>query len=96
MTPYTVSKTNKTAANLAGWAFRGQSAADCIANVDSTGEVIGAGTTSYKLPHPLTRRPVHIGCRELSQNTPVCASALFATEGWFPLANCQTEIAIPK
>ena len=98
MTTYTVSHETRTAIELTGWAVRAGRPAECIAVVDGTGIVIGAGVTASMRPEPLTQRSLRIGWQAVAsapQRPPVCAFALFPESTvWTPLANCPTEMGL--
>ena len=93
MTTYTVSHETRTAIALAGWAIQSGKPAECIAVVDGTGVVVGAGVTTSRHLDPSSQRSLRIGWQAVApapQRLPVCAFALFpGSPVWAPLANCQ-------
>jgi hypothetical protein len=93
---YSVSHETRTAIELSGWAAQEGNPAECIAIVDGTGVVIGAGISATLHPGPLTQGSRRSGWKAVAsypQSMPVCAFALFPNgDVWFPLSNCQAVI----
>ncbi len=96
LTVYTVSHETRTAIELSGSAAQAVNPAECIAIVDGTGVVIGAGISASLHPGPFRQRSRRSGWKAVAsypRSMPVCAIALFPNgDAWFPLSNCQTVI----
>jgi hypothetical protein len=83
----------RTGLELSGWATRDGTPAECIAIVDSTGTVIGAGAIAGNRLDPATGRKLP-GWKAVAPETerfPLCAYALFpGSADWVPLDGCRT------
>jgi hypothetical protein len=93
MTTYPVWQQDRSAIELSGWAAQEGTPAECIAIVDGSGIVIGAGAPANLRPD-ISATCSRIGWKAVATppgTMPVCAFALFPGQNtWIPLANCQT------
>ena len=93
---YSVSHETRTAIELSGWAAQEGNPAECIAIVDGTGVVIGAGISGGIRPGPFTQGSRRSGWKAVASyplSMPVCAIALFPNGNvWLPLSNCRAVI----